>query len=121
VQAVARAALARNTASRSSLPLSQYAGTYTDDWYGDIVIEEQDGRLTIRFTHTPALVGDLEHWQYDTFVAKWRDRELRADAYITFALNPDGTIEQAKMIPTSPTVDFSYDFQDLLLKPKKTP
>ena len=121
VQAVARAALARNTASRSSLPLSQYAGTYTDDWYGDIVIEEQDGRLTIRFTHTPALVGDLEHWQYDTFVAKWRDRELRADAYITFALNPDGTIEQAKMVPTSPTVDFSYDFQDLLLKPKKTP
>ena len=121
VQAVARAALARNTASRSSLPLSQYAGTYTDDWYGDIVIEEQDGRLTIRFTHTPALVGDLEHWQYDTFVAKWRDRVLRADAYITFALNPDGTIEQAKMVPTSPTVDFSYDFQDLLLKPKKTP
>jgi len=48
-------------------------------------------------------------------------RELRTDAYITFALNPDGTIEQAKMAPTSPTVDFSYDFQDLLLKRKKTP
>jgi CubicO group peptidase (beta-lactamase class C family) len=120
-QAVRRAALQRNTASRASLPLSQYAGTYTDDWYGDIVIEEQDGRLTIRFTHTPALLGDLEHWQYDTFVAKWRDRELRADAYLTFALNPDGTIEQAKMAPTSPTVDFSYDFQDLLLKRKRTP
>ena len=80
----------------------RYAGTYTDDWYGDIVIEQRDGRLTIRFTHTPALVGDLEHWQYDTFVAKWRDRELRADAYITFALNPDGTIAQAKMAPASP-------------------
>jgi hypothetical protein len=25
------------------------------------------------------------------------------------------------LTPTSPTVDFSYDFQDLLLKPKKTP
>ena len=120
-QAVERAGLARNTSSRPSLPLSRYVGTYTDDWYGDIVIGEQGGRLTIRFTHTPALVGDLEHWQYDTFVARWRDRELRADAYITFALNPDGTIEQAKMAPTSPTVDFSYDFQDLLLKPKKTP
>ncbi len=115
------AALARNTTSRPSLPLSRYAGTYTDDWYGDIVIQEQNGRLTIRFAHTPALIGDLEHWQYDTFVAKWRDRELRADAYITFALNPDGSIDQAKMAPTSPTVDFSYDFQDLLLKPKKTP
>jgi len=119
--ATERAALARNAVSRPSLPLSRYAGTYTDDWYGDIVIQEQNGRLTIRFTHTPALIGDLEHWQYDTFVAKWRDRELRADAYITFALNPDGTIDQAKMAPTSPAVDFSYDFQDLLLKPTKAP
>jgi hypothetical protein len=25
------------------------------------------------------------------------------------------------LTPTSPTVDFSHDFQDLLLKPKKTP
>jgi hypothetical protein len=116
-----RTAAARNTNSRPSLPLSQYARTYTDDWYGDIVIEEQSGRLTMRFTHTPALVGDLEHWQYDTFVARWRDRELRADAYITFALTPDGSIEQAKMAPTSSAVDFSYDFQDLLLKPKRTP
>ena len=21
----------------------------------------------MRFSHTPALTGDLEHWQYDTF------------------------------------------------------
>jgi hypothetical protein len=39
----------------------------------------------------------------------------RADAYITFALGPDGAVDQAKMIATSPAVDFSFDFQDLLL------
>jgi len=43
--------------------LPKYAGKYVDDWYGDIVVEEQSGRLTIRFTHTPALVGDLDHWR----------------------------------------------------------
>ena len=118
-QAVERVALGRDAASRPSLSLPKYAGTYIDDWYGDIVIEEQGGRLTIRFTHTPALVGDLDHWQYNTFVARWRDRELRADAFITFALNPDGTIDQAKMVPTSPTVDFSYDFQDLVAEAKE--
>jgi len=112
------AATARNAASRPSLPLSGYAGTYTDQWYGDVVIEEQDGMLTIRFSRTPALAGSLEHWQYDTFVARWRDRELRGDAFVTFALNPDGTIDQVKMAPASPAVDFSFDFQDLLLKPK---
>ena len=118
-QAEQAAATARNAASRPSLPLSGYAGTYTDQWYGDVAIEEQNGMLTIRFLRTPALVGNLEHWQYDTFVARWRERELRGDAFVTFALNPDGTIDQVKMAAASPAVDFSFDFQDLLLKPKR--
>jgi hypothetical protein len=50
-------------------------------------------------------------------VARWRDRTLDADAYVTFALRPDGTIEQVKMAPVSPLTDFSYDFQDLDLRP----
>jgi CubicO group peptidase (beta-lactamase class C family) len=110
---------ARADRSTPSLPLASYAGTYTDPWYGDIVMAMEGGRLAIRFSKTPSLVGDLEHWQHDTFVARWRDRELRADAFVTFALNPDGTIDQAKMQPISPAVDFSFDFQDLLLKPKR--
>jgi hypothetical protein len=48
---------------------------------------------------------------------RWRLRELRADAFITFWLNPDGSIERVLMIPASPAVDFSYDFQDLRLRP----
>jgi hypothetical protein len=71
----------------------------------------------IRFTRTPSLVGDLIHWQHDSFLARWRDRELRADAYATFALNHDGSIERLRMVPSSPAVDFSYDFQDLVLRP----
>ena len=65
-------------------------------------------------------MGDLVHWQYDTFVARWHDRELRADAFVTFSLNPDGSIEQAKMRAVSPATDFSFDFQDLLLWPVRT-
>ncbi len=33
---------------------------------------------------------------------KWRDRELRADAFVTFALNPDGSIDQAIFGMTGP-------------------
>jgi CubicO group peptidase (beta-lactamase class C family) len=112
-----RAASTRNSTSRPSLPLKAYAGTYTDPWYGDVAITHKDGKLVIRFDHTPVLVGDLVHYQYDTFLARWWDRELRADAYVTFALNPDGSIDQVKMRPASPAVDFSFDFQDLLLTP----
>ncbi len=111
------AAAARDSSGGPSLPLARYAGTYRDQWYGDVAIAEENGGLVIRMTRTPSMVGDLVHWQHDTFVARWRDRELRADAYVTFALNPDGSIDQVKMAPTSPAVDFSFDFQDLLLRP----
>jgi len=117
--AMTKAIASRAAASKPSLPLSSYAGAYTDAWYGDIVIEQAGSGLAMRFTKTPALVGDLEHWQYDTFIVRWRDRELRADAYVSFALTPDGTIDQAKMRAVSPETDFSFDFQDLLLRPKR--
>jgi CubicO group peptidase (beta-lactamase class C family) len=109
----------RNAASLPSLPLDAYADTYRDAWYGEIAIGKEEEGLVIRFSRSPDLVGDLEHWQYDTFLVKWRKRELRADAFITFSLNPDGSIERALMKPASPAVDFSYDFQDLLLKPAR--
>ncbi len=116
-KALDESAAARDASSKPSLPPARYAGVYTDAWYGDIAIEEAGGRLVMRFSRTPQLVGDMEHWQYDTFIVRWRDRELRADAYVTFALNPDGSIERAKMEAVSPETDFSYDFQDLDLRP----
>jgi hypothetical protein len=42
---------------------------------------------------------------------------LRADAYATFALDHEGGIERLRMAPSSPAVDFSFDFQDLDLRP----
>lgn len=113
-------AAARNTSSRPSLPLSDYAGVYADAWYGEVALTLEEGGLVMRFSHTPALVGDLVHWQYDTFVAHWRDRELRADAFVTFALNPEGTVDRVKMKAVSPATDFSFDFHDLLLEPVAT-
>lgn len=109
--------VARSAAANSgpSLTLKEYAGTYRDPWYGDVVVEAANGRLRIRFTHTPSLIGTLQHHGADTFVARWDDRELRADAFITFVLDPSGSVRSATMEPASPTVDFSYDFQDLAL------
>lgn len=118
--AAARAAVtARDTSSRPSLPLAGYAGTYSDPWYGNVGIVLENGKLFMRFAHTPSLSGELVHWQHDTFVARWTDRTLRADAFVSFALNPDATIARAKMQAVSPATDFSFDFQDLTLRPVK--
>ena len=116
-QMAQRVVAARDSLSGPSLPLAKYAGRYEDAWYGEVTLANEGGHLVMRFGHTPQLVGDLVHWQHDSFLVRWRDRELRADAYATFALNPDGSIDQLKMAPANDEVDFSFDFQDLLLRP----
>ena len=112
-----RLAAVRKAESKPHLDLSGYAGRYEDAWYGDVTISLEGGKLVMKFSRTPVLVGDLEHWQYDTFIARWRDRSLAADAFVTFSLKPNGTIDQMRMDPVSPLTDFSYDFQDLLFRP----
>ncbi len=109
----------RDSLSHPSLPLEKYAGKYSDAWYGDITIEMKEGKLFMQMGATPSLGGYLEHYQYDTFIARWSDPEMRADAFVTFSLGPEGNVEQAKMKAVSPSTDFSFDFQDLLLKPVK--
>jgi CubicO group peptidase (beta-lactamase class C family) len=117
----ARQQTARAVNSKPSLPLEKYAGRYNDAWYGEATIEQDSaagtGPLLLRFSRSPGMVADLEHWQYDTFIARWRDRSLAADAFVSFSLKPDGSIEQMKMQAVSPLTDFSYDFQDLLFIP----
>ena len=115
-QAVAEAAAERKADSRSSLSLEAYVGTYRDPWYGDIFIELVDDGLHFRSARTPQLVGPLEHFQFDTFIVRWTDRQLMADAYVSFGLTPEGSIDRIKMKAVSPATDFSYDFHDLDLR-----
>jgi hypothetical protein len=107
---------ARDTTARPSLPLAQYAGKYDDAMYGGATIALENGALVLRFSHSPAFVGDLEYWGYDAFRTRWRTPNL-AEAFLTFSLKPDGTVEQFTMEAVSPTADFSYDYQDLRFVP----
>jgi hypothetical protein len=108
---------ARDKHSKPSLPLAKYAGTYRDPWYGDIIVSQENGKLRMRFSKTAQLVGTMTPWQHDTFVVRWDDRTLNADAFVSYALDPDGAVREVRMEPISPLTDFSFDFQDLRLKP----
>ncbi|GAB1408212.1 serine hydrolase [Thermomonas brevis] len=110
---------ARDPNSKPSLPLPRYAGTYRDPWYGDVVIRQGRKGLELQFAKTAELLGDIEHWQHDSFIVRWRDRGLNADAFLSFALDPDGKVRELRMEPISPLTDFSFDFQDLRLVPVK--
>jgi Domain of unknown function (DUF3471)/Beta-lactamase len=113
-------ATSRAVNSKPSLPLVKYAGVYSDPWYGTATIRIENGKLTMTMDHTPALRGELEHWQYDTFKTHWQDRTL-ADAFVTFSLNPDGSIDHFRMVAVSPLADFSFDYQDLYFTPAAKP
>ena len=110
----AAAARARNT--RPSLPLARYAGPYTDPLYGDAASRVENGRLVLRFAHSPSLTADLEHWHYDTFVARSRER-TSADAFVTFTLDPAGSVASFGMEAFSQLADFSFDYQNLRFVP----
>lgn len=108
---------AQEGAKGPSLEPSGYAGRYRDAWYGLVTIENAASGLTLSFEHTPAMSSKLEHVRNDTFRTRWSDRSLE-DAYVTFALNPDGAIERMTMRAISPLADFSFDFHDLLFTPE---
>ena len=101
-----------------SLPLEKYANVYEDEWYGTVTVSHDGKGLHLQFDRTPGLHAPLEHVRYDTFRTRFPDRNLE-DAYITFALNPDASVDQAKMQAVSPLADFSFNYQDLLLRPKR--
>ncbi|HJX97104.1 MAG TPA: serine hydrolase [Candidatus Acidoferrum sp.] len=117
-QAMAESDKGRAVNSKPSLPLEKYAGIYNDAWYGPITIKQESSGLVFSMDHTPKAIADLQHWQYDTFKAHWRDRTIE-DAFVTFTLNPDGSIDHFTMAAVSPLADFSFDYQDLWFTPER--
>jgi CubicO group peptidase (beta-lactamase class C family) len=107
--------IAKQQASgKASAPDPQlFTGTFRDPWFGDIYIEQKDGRLWFRAKRSPGLTGELIFYKAQTFIAKWNDRSMDADAFVLFQTGYDGKATGIKMKPVSPLTDFSYDFQDL--------
>jgi hypothetical protein len=103
-----------------SLPLEKYAGKFEDAWYGGATVKYDGKALTLQLDHTPRFQSRLEHVRYDTFRTRFTDKNFE-DAYVTFALEPDGTIDTMKLRPISPLADFSFDYQDFLFTPVPAP
>ena len=101
---------------REPLALASYAGTYNDPWYGDVKLQLVDEELRIDFTHTELLKGRLEHYNGDTFVVRWDEPLLEADAFIDFDVSRDNAVQGARMEAVTDFTDFSFDFHNLRLE-----
>jgi CubicO group peptidase (beta-lactamase class C family) len=105
----------RDSLSKPSLPLDNYAGVYEDKLLGEVVIAKEGPGMVMRFSNSYQFVADLEHFQYNTFLAKFRDREFSANAYLNFNIGPTGSIESARLQVLDP--GSQIDFDDMDLKP----
>jgi CubicO group peptidase (beta-lactamase class C family) len=92
---------------------SPYCGTYSDKWFGDVIISLKNGNLWFDSQRSPKLTGELLAYKGNTFIVRWNDRSMDADAYVLFYLDSNGKGSEIKMKVISPLTDFSYDFQDL--------
>ncbi len=92
---------------------SIYAGTYTDPWFGEVNVSMKSGRLWFDSKRSPRLSGQMQAYKGNTFVVKWNDRSMNADAFVMFELDNTGKASGIKMNAISPSTDFSFDFQDL--------
>jgi CubicO group peptidase (beta-lactamase class C family) len=99
--------------------VKNYLGTYKDAWFGEVAISEVNGKLHFSAKNAPKLKGDMTFYKGNTFIVKWYDRSLDADAFVTFALNNSAVADGFKMTAISPLTDFSFDFQDLDFKATK--
>jgi CubicO group peptidase (beta-lactamase class C family) len=108
------AAQQKKTASKADI--NNFIGTYTDQWFGDVTITIKNGQPWFDSKRSPKLSGILLPYKGNTFVAKWNDRSMDADAYVKFDLDENGQASGFKMAAISPLTDFSFDFQDLDLK-----
>jgi CubicO group peptidase (beta-lactamase class C family) len=90
----ARREAQRVEGTRPSLSLERYAGIYADSLYGDLRVEVEGGRLTLRYGAD--YHGELTHWHFDTFEASWR-RAGYGRAFVTFQLDGRGNPARLEM------------------------
>jgi CubicO group peptidase (beta-lactamase class C family) len=110
------AAVAENKKNKIKNEYKPFVGTYKDNWFGEIVISENKGKLYFASKRSPQLSGELFFYKDKNLVVKWNNAYFHADANLFFEFDPNGKAIKIKMKPISELTDFSYDFQDLDFK-----
>lgn len=106
---------AKRKGSSAGVDLGAFEGTFTDVWFGDVIISNEKGMLRFRSVKSPRMRGSVFHYAANTFVVRWDDRSFNADAFAVFTLDREGKPVSFTMEAISPLTDFSFDFQDLFL------
>lgn len=101
--------------SVEELKAKAYLGTYEDQWFGKVTIENRGDKLWFQSQRSPNLNGEMFLYKKDTFAVKMSYTDNPCDAFVFFKRNASGKPIQIKMKGILPNIDFSFDYQDLNL------
>ena len=90
--------------TKPELPLRAYTGKYHNPVYGDITVNEDNGKLIVYFSHHPQLAGYMYPREGSTFLCKYSDPDYGIEV-IPF------TVTDGKATSVTITVNGSIDFQ----------
>ncbi len=97
----------RNPNTKPALTLKEYTGTYGGDLYGNAEVRLEKGHLVLDFLPSEVLIGDLSHWQYETFKIKLRNSPTLPEGTVTFILGKNGKANELKVDIPNPDFDFT--------------
>ena len=92
-------------------PFSTYTGTYNDPWFGDVSIMLIENELWFASAKSPRITGRLWPQNEHTFIARWSDRSVNADAWVMFEIGETGKANGIKMLKLRK--DSEIDYMDL--------
>ncbi len=92
-----------------SREIGNVIGTYKDSWFGIVTLYKNNGKLYFRSKRSSQLHGEMVRYKANTYLVKWDNRNLEADAFVYFKKDGKG-FTMARALPET---SFAYDFQDL--------
>ena len=104
------------TANKSTIKNEDFIGVYEDQWFGKIEIFQKDKQLWFKSYRSPKLTGQMQFYKANAFAIQWEYPDMNCNAFVMFSLDEEGKAQSIKMKGISPSIDFSFDFQDLDLK-----
>lgn len=109
--------IAKVQGDKPSLPLKAYTGSFMEPLLGRATIQSEGDSLVLRFDNMEHYVADLRYFQYNNFIASFRNMGVPTEAYVSYGLKADGTIDRVRIEVRDPAS--RLDFEEMELKPIK--
>ncbi|MCK5337956.1 MAG: DUF3471 domain-containing protein, partial [Bacteroidales bacterium] len=93
--------------SKPTLPLEAYLGTYNCEMYGDASVYMDGDQLMVHLVPTEIFVGDLNHWQYNTWQVEFKKLPSIPPGLVNFVIDDRGEVVEMQIDVPNPDFDFT--------------